>query len=151
MIQAQNERVVLLAAPQAMTNSATVTANLDTLQATSDGRGEYVKLVFNFASEINTNAVGPTIAVLHCDTTVVSSFVTVTANRTAEDISAAKNIVYMIDTKTLKRYLRISVTTATATNDNVTFGCNAHVSRLKTSPGNTTDMVRTSVDVVVTV
>ncbi len=71
----------LIIAPQAMTNSATVTANLDTKGA------NYATIRVCLASEINTNAVGPTLSLKHSDDTVVTNFATVVADQTAVDLT----------------------------------------------------------------
>ena len=123
----------LLIAPQAMTNSATVTANIDTLGSS------YATIRVALASEINTNAVGPTLSLLQSDDTVASNFATVVANRTAEDITAAKEVTYGIDLRGKKRYLRLSVTTATTTNDDVTLASITTLSELEQRPNGTTD------------
>lgn len=129
-----NERTLtdsLLVAPQAMTNSATVTANLDCSGAA------YATIRIALASEINTNAVGPTLSLLESDDTVATNFATVTANRTAEDITTAKEVTYGVDLRGRKRYLRLSVTTATATNDDVTLASVATLSRKTEGPAGT--------------
>ena len=123
----------LLIAPQAMTNSATVTANIDTIGSS------YATIRVALASEINTNAVGPTLSLLQSDDTVASNFATVVANRTAEDITTAKEITYGIDLRGKKRYLRLIVTTATTTNDNVTLAAITTLSELEQRPNGTTD------------
>ena len=123
----------LLIAPQAMTNSATVTANIDTLGSS------YATIRVALASEINTNAVGPTLSLLQSDDTVASNFATVVANRTAEDITTAKEVTYGIDLRGKKRYLRLIVTTATTTNDNVTLASITTLSELEQRPNGTTD------------
>ena len=123
----------LLIAPQAMTNSATVTANIDTLGSS------YATIRVALASEINTNAVGPTLSLLQSDDTVASNFATVVANRTAEDITTAKEVTYGIDLRGKKRYLRLSVTTATTTNDDVTLASITTLSELEQRPNGTTD------------
>lgn len=135
----------LLVAPQSMTNSATVTANLDTRGAA------YATIRIAFASEINTNALGPTISLLHSDDTVVTNFATVVADRTAEAFVTAKALIYHVDMKGLKRYLRLSMTTETTTNDNVTFGVISTLTRLGDKPASTSDMVATTADNVVIV
>lgn len=130
-----HDRIVtdsLLVAPQAMTNTATVTANLDCAGAA------YATIRIALASEINTNAVGPTISLLESDDTVVTNFATVTSDRSAEDIVAAKEVTYGVDLRGRKRYLRLSVTTATATNDNVTFAAISTLSRKTEGPAGTT-------------
>ena len=122
----------LLIAPQAMTNSATVTANVDTAGAA------YATIRVPLASEINTNAIGPTLSLLESDDTVVTNFATVTADRSAEDITAAKAVTYGVDLRGRKRYLRLSVTTETTTNDNVTLAAVATLSRKTEGPAGTT-------------
>lgn len=133
-----------LIAPQAMTNSATVTANFDT-----KGKGSYATIVVNLASEINTNAVGPTLSLLESDDTVVTNFATVTADRSAEDITNAKAVVYHVDLRGRKRYLRLSVSTATTTNDNVTVSATGHIAHKGLGPASTTDMIESGGAVVV--
>jgi len=139
MNQARRGKDELMLAPQAMTNSATVTANLDT-----KGSG-HATIRIALAAEINTNAVGPTIALSESDDTVVTNFGTVVATRTAEAIVAAKEVRYEVDIKGRKRYLRLSVTTGTTTNDNVTVSVIATKTRNSEDPNSTTDMA----DVVV--
>src|SRR5688500_18147510 len=116
MIPAQAQTEHLLLAPAAQTSAATRTANLDTQG------GGYAQIRVHFASEINTSAVGPTISLLESDDTAVTNFATFNSDlhRTAEDITAAKELVYKLDLPGRKRYLRLSVTTATATNDDFT-------------------------------
>ena len=129
----------LLVAPQAMTNSATVTANLDTRTGPGGSKADYATIRIALASEINTNAIGPTLSVLESDDTVVTNFATVTADRTAEDITSAKEVTYGVDLRGRKRYLRLSVTTETTTNDNVTVSAVATLNRLGQGPQGTTD------------
>jgi hypothetical protein len=141
--QAQTEHLLLASASQ--TNSATRTANLDTRGAT------YATIRMNFASEINTSAVGPTISLLESDDTTATNFATFDSSfeRSAEDITNAKQITYKLDTRARKRYLRLSVTTATATNDNVTMGAVATLSRKDIEPASEANMAGTTNNVVV--
>ena len=128
-----------------MTNSATQTANWTVQQ------NGWATLRIGFAIELNTNGVGPTISLLESDDTVVTNFATIVADRTAEDLAAAKILRYEIDLRKRKKILRMSVTTATATNDNVTFLAIGTLSRMANQPNSTTDMVSATTDVVVTV
>lgn len=135
------ERLVndsLLIAPKAQTNSATTTANLDTV-----GAG-YATIRVAFASELNTNAVGPTLVLSHSDDTVVTNFATLNT-QTGLDLTAAGEVFYGVDLKGKKRYLRLAVTTATATNDNVTFAAIATLSDLEDAPNGTTSVAGTTV------
>jgi len=135
-----NERNVVhsqLISARAQTSAATTTANLDT-----NGHA-YATIIVNLASEINTNAVGPTIRLLESDDTVATNFATITANITG-DMVAAKPIVYGVDLRGRKRYLRLSVQTATATNDDITFAADAILSRTSRGPAGTTGVASTN-------
>lgn len=127
----------VLIPPQAKTNSATASASLDTV--TTRGKANYARICVLFKSEINTNAVGPTISLLHSDDTVVTNHATMVANRTAEDITNAKSVTYHVDLRGKKRYLRLTVTTATATNDDITLSASYDL-MLAQEPASTSDM-----------
>lgn len=144
MIQTLAMQDTLLKATS-MTNSATQTANWTVAQ------NGWATIRLGFAIELNTNGVGPTISLLESDDTVVSNFATITADRSAEDLTAAKIVRYEIDCRKRKKVLRLSVTTATATNDNVTFVAMGTLSRMADQPSSTTDMVATTNDAVVLV
>jgi hypothetical protein len=132
----------VLISPVAKSNTATASASLDTV--TTRGKANYARIVLNFASEINTNAVGPTISLLHSDDTVVTNHATMVANRSAEDITTAKSLVYHVDLRGKKRYLRLTVTTATATNDDITVGATYDLA-LENEPASTSDMADAAV------
>jgi hypothetical protein len=135
------ERMVtdsLLIAPKTQTNTATTTANLDTKGAS------YATIRVAFASELNTNAVGPTLVLSHSDDTVVTNFATLDT-QTATDLTAAKTVRYSVDLRGKKRYLQLAVTTATATNDNLTFSAVATLSNLENAPNGTTSVSDTTV------
>lgn len=126
MIPALMRKTTLLLAPASQTNSATRTANLDTLGA------DYATIIIPLASAINTNAVGPAIKLLESDDTVATNFATWSSNfnDTQHSIASSHQILWNVDTRTRKRYIRVSITTATATNDNVTSGVLAITGRL---------------------
>src|SRR5688572_14209662 len=109
MNHAQAKTLHLLLASASQTNSATRTANLDTRGA------HYAEIVMNFASEINTNAVGPALSLLESDDTTATNFATFDSSftRAAEDITAAKTITYQVDLRGRKRYLQLKVSTDT--------------------------------------
>lgn len=143
-VQAQKDKSVVLIASKANTSSVTTTANLDCLGA------DYVKIDINFGVEKNTNAIGPTIILKEGDTT--SSFATWSSSCTITgadgDLAAAKSVSFMVDTRVRKRYLQLSLATATATNDDVVWGAMAYLSRQGECPGSTSDMVNTTNDIV---
>jgi len=138
MLPFRNITYSQLAAAQAMTAAATVTANIDTNGA------DYATVIVNLSSEANTSAVGPTISLLEADTTDVSNFATITADVTGDAV-AAKPILYGVDLRGRKRYLRVSITTAThTTNDVMTVGAGVILSHLKNAPSGTTGIVSTN-------
>ena len=67
------------------------------------------------------------------------------ADRSAEDITAAKVVDYHVDMRGKKRYLRLSVTTETTTNDNVTIAAVSSLSRNVEGPTATTEMADAAV------
>ena len=74
-----SERLIndtLLISPRALTNNATVTANMDTKG------GNYATIRVCMGSEVNTSAVGPTLVLSESDDTVVSNFATLDTEAT---------------------------------------------------------------------
>jgi len=139
MINAQRTTISQVLASQLMTNSATITANLDTIQA------DYAEVIFNFSAELNTNADGPTISFLESDDTVVTNFATFDADfeRATEDLTSAKPGVYKINLLGRKRFLRVSISTAAGdTNDDVTVGVIGILSRKEQEPANAAAMIQ---------
>jgi len=138
-VHAQNTKSVLAIAPVAMTNSQTATAAIDLLSV-PQGRADYVDITMAFSAELNTNAVGPTIALTESDD--ATTYATFDANfaRTGEDLTSAKVVRYLIDARPRKRYLKLSVSTPTATNDDITVSAVANLSRMGAAPASTSDM-----------
>lgn len=145
MIQAQRVNNTLMLAPQAVSNGATVTANLDTanLGALTNAKALQLELDIAFASQVNTNALSPTVQVLESDDTVVTNFATITAN-SAPVLTAAGILAYYIDMRPRKRYIRVSVGIPTATNDNQVISVVAKT-RAAQEPASTSDLATTAV------
>ena len=136
-----SERLVndsILIAPRALTNNATATANLDTKGAA------YATIRVACSSEVNTNAVGPTLVLSESDDTVVSNFATLDT-QTAVDLTGAREIHYGVDLRGRKRYLRIAVSTPTATNDHIVVSAVGTLSKLENAPNGTTSVADTAV------
>jgi len=131
---------VLVAPTNGAANTNAKTASWDLVQV--DGRASYAEIRMLFAAELNTNATGPTISLLECDTTVVTNHATFDSNfeRSAEDLTSAKEIRYLVDCQSRKRYLRLTITPATTTNDVVDVGVVGTLTRTGVGPGSTTDM-----------
>jgi hypothetical protein len=128
-------------------STATQAANLDRLDA-SGITSDFATLRLCFHPEVNTSAVGPTLSVLEADTTDVTNFATIVADRTNEDLTTLRNVRYEIDCRKRKRYLRVLITPGTATaNDSVTYTVCGTLTRKKQEPANETAQA----DVVVAV
>jgi hypothetical protein len=138
MIQERLVNDSILIAPRALTNNATATANLDTKGAA------YATIRVACSSEVNTNAVGPTLVLSESDDTVVSNFATLDT-QTAVDLTAAREIHYGVDLRGRKRYLRIAVSTPTATNDHIVVSALGTLSKLENAPNGTTSVADTAV------
>ena len=138
MIQERLVNDSILIAPRALTNNATATANLDTKGAA------YATIRVACSSEVNTNAVGPTLVLSESDDTVVSNFATLDT-QTAVDLTAAREIHYGVDLRGRKRYLRIAVSTPTATNDHIVVSAVGTLSKLENAPNGTTSVADTAV------
>lgn len=141
MKNAQRTKSVLVMAPRAITNNTTVTANIDTvgLGRNSDAKGEHLELDIAFASEVNTNAVNPTIALKESDDTNTANFATVNAN-ISTDLTAAGIVRYLVPLAGRKRYLRMEISVATATNDHVVSSATAKI-KANQEPARTNEMV----------
>ena len=138
MIQERLVNDSILIAPRALTNNATATANLDTKGAA------YATIRVACSSEVNTNAVGPTLVLSESDDTVVSNFATLDT-QAAIDLTAAREIHYGVDVRGRKRYLRIAVSTPTATNDHIVVSAVGTLSKLENAPNGTTSVADTAV------
>lgn len=112
----------MMLAPQAVTNGATVTANLDTSGGgvLANARALHADISVDLAAQVNTNAVTPTVKILESDDTVVTNFATITAQLNPT-MTAAGKLRFLIDLRApRKRWLRVSIGIPTATNDNQT-------------------------------
>jgi hypothetical protein len=132
---------VLLAPLAAAAATAERTASWDTVQV--DGTAKYAEIRMVFSAEATTDNVGPTISLLESDDTVVTNHATFDSNfeRSAETLTAAKEVRYLVNLLGRKRYLRLVVTPGTvATNDQIQFCAIGTLSRTGVVPGSTTDM-----------
>jgi hypothetical protein len=127
-------------ASQLVTDGATVTANVDM-------RGyNAATILVNLSIEETTHAANSTLSLLSCDTTVVTNFATVVANKSL-DLTAAKQHRYEVDNLGGKRYLRLSFTAGTTTGGNVMVGAIVLKAR-GDGPASTTAMVASTNDSV---
>lgn len=144
----QARRVIdkVLLAPASISAGGTASATVDV------SGSRYATLRINFAAEVNTNAVNPTVSVLMADTTDATNFATITSDRT-EDLAVAHELRYEIDNKSGKKYLKLSMTAAThTTNDLVTHGgAIVSLSRNEQDPATSAAMQGSTNDAVVIV
>ena len=143
MSPGQKTKEVLMIGPVDVIETATATANLDTLGA------DYCTLRVQFA-DMGTN-VDPTISVLECDTTVVTDFATITADQQPDTGNDTTAHVYHIDLKTRKRYLRVTITTGPGAGDDAITAVSATLSHLETKPDTTAEFSGPSTNNVVTI
>jgi len=104
--------------PQSLSANSTTTANIDCSQA------DYVVLRISFGTELNTNAVGPAVAIKESDTTVATSFTTHNSSLqiSTQDCGNTNGtlITYGIPmTGIRKRYQRLEISVANSTNNPV--------------------------------
>lgn len=144
MIWPLAQKFSVMLPPASQTNSATRTANLDCIGA------DYATITLNMSSALNTNGVGPQVQILESDNTTASNFATFNsnANLTAHSIATQHQLIFHCDLKSRKRYLRLSLVTATATNDNVTAGVTAMLSRVEQPAAAASNNLASTNDVV---
>jgi len=141
MLYTQASKITQMIATVAKTDATTTTAALDM-------KGyDYATIIVNLSLEEGTDATAPTIALLESDDTVVTNYATVFAN-VSPDLQTARDIVYHVDMRGRKRYLKVQVTTSTATDGNLTFGAIGIQTRAEQMPASTSDMVGSTHDSV---
>jgi hypothetical protein len=145
MVPALQQKLAVLLAPASQTAAATRSAVVDTLGA------DYATIKVNCAAEVNTNAVGPTIALTEADEDAASNYATWSSSASRnEDLAAAHQVVFQIDTRSRKRYIKLLITAAThTTNDIVTASADVLYSKRERVAAGTAAMVGSTNDAVV--
>lgn len=148
MVPALKNKMTVLLAPASQTAAATRAATVDALGA------DWVDIEVNCAAEVNTSAIGPTVAIQEANDTNASSFATWSSSFSiagaADALVAAKQYRFSVDARTRKRYLRLLMTAAThTTNDIVTASAVAILSRREDVPAGTSGLVGSTSDTVV--
>lgn len=134
------KRVVLIS-PSTARVTATAAGTVDMAGA------RYGVFTVQFCSELNTNAVNPTVAVQQADDTNATSFSTTgIAAAIQTDLTAAHAVHVGVDWKTKKRYARLLITPGTATNDTIVYAAEAELSRMAEAPGSTSEMIGSTND-----
>ena len=143
MINLQNSKSQLVLGP---TTAATTTRS-----ASFDWAGaDYAKIrVIQSATTASGTNGGCSISVLHADSvpTQATQFATITADLTSQS-TTSHEAIYLVDTRTKKRYGKVILTPNTNTNDTVITSVVLETGRLENAPSNTSAMVHTTNDVV---
>lgn len=138
MVNAQAQVTKAIISPVSRTAGHTQVGYIDTLGA------DYAKIDVN-VSDIATvgtaSATGGSISIGDAVDTNVSNATTIVANQTA--LKYARNVTYLVDTRTKARYLHVTVTAGTAgvSNETQLFSAVGSTSRLAESPSATAAMV----------
>lgn len=138
-LQAQKQTVLLV--PQIETSAQTLTANLDCKGHKS------VDITVIIGTQVNTNAVQPTIKLSESDDTVVSNFADITG-ASAALLTASGSVRFNVDLRKRKRYLKLTSNTGTATNDDIKIAAVAIFDRSEADPSSTSGFGNTVVKVV---
>lgn len=111
--------------------------------------GDYATIRIIQSASAGTNGGLGAVSVLHGDSvpTQATQFATIVADLGTQ-ATTSHEIVYHIDTRTLKRYGKIIITPNTNTNDSIITTAVLTLSRREQAPSNTTAMVATTNDVV---
>jgi hypothetical protein len=147
-INAQREQIVRLITTNHTTGGATASATLDTIGF------DYATIVVSLSAyATTTQATAPTIALSESDITDATGYATVVATYGSSGAVARQYIHHMDKRAPRKRYLKISVTSATAGTDNaMAIAAHCILGRKEQEPASTSDMTgNTSNDVVVIV
>ncbi len=142
-IQAMKSQVLLIPTTAATT---TRSASFDF------SGGDYATIRVIQSASAGTNGGLGAISVLHADSvpTQATQFATIVADLGTQ-ATLSHEVVYHIDTRTLKRYGKIIITPNTNTNDTIITSAFLTLLRREQSPSNTSGMVNTTNDVVVIV
>jgi hypothetical protein len=138
MLNAQNGVTKAVISPVSRTAGHTQVGFIDTMGA------DYVKVDVNVSDIATTgtaSATGGSISIGEADDTNVSNATTIVADRTA--LKYARNVTYLVDTKTKKRYVHVTFTAGTAgvSNETQLVSAVATLGRLEQAPSATGGMV----------
>lgn len=150
MIEAQKSQTKAIISPVSRTAGHTQVGYIDTLGA------DYAKIdvsVADIATVGTASATGGSISLGEADDTNVSNATTIVADRTG--LKYARNVTYLVDTRSKKRYLHLTFTAGTAgvSNETQVVSAIGSTSRREQTPSSTGAMVTgltNSVAVIVT-
>jgi hypothetical protein len=145
MVPVLQQKLAVLLAPASQTAAATRSAVVDTLGA------DFATIKVNCAAEVNTSASTPTIALTEADENAASSYATWSSSASRnEDLAAAHQVTFHIDTRSRKRYIKLLITAAThTTNDVITVAADSILSKQERVAAGTAAMLGSTNDAVV--
>lgn len=112
-------------------------------------RGAYGQIFCIIRKEVTNSTV--TVSLLEDDTTTVSNFATVVADVTPVSGNAVNMVRYEVDRRGRQRYLRLTVTSGTASNNDLTVYAVGVLHNAFEEPGSTTEMNASTNDTAVIV
>lgn len=130
MNQLQAQKATVLLVPQVVAGAGSVTANLDCIGQKA------VDVSVVIGTQVNTNAVQPNVKLSESDDTVVSNFADVSGLSTTA-LAASGSVRFNVDLRKRKRYLKLTVTAGTATNDDIKVAALAAFDRSEEFPEST--------------
>jgi len=112
MKKLQAEKQVIMISPITKTSTSTATANLD-----CKGH-KYVSITVAIGTAKNTNGIPPkTIKLGESDDTVASNFADISGATANAALAASQSVVFHVDLRKRKRYIQLTFTPETTTND----------------------------------
>lgn len=137
-LQAQKQSILL--APVTKTSTSTATANLDTKGHKS------VDITVSIGTAKNTNWIPPkTIKLLESDDTAATNFATFANSTVSAGPTASGSVRFNVDLRKRKRYIQLSVTPETTTNDDILVSALATFDRSEEAPASTSGFGNTTV------
>ncbi len=145
MLELQNAKDQLILTP---TTAATTTRS-----ASFDfSGGDYATIRIIQSASAGTNGGFGAVSLLHADSvpSQATQFATIVADLGTQ-VTTSHEVIYHVDTRTLKRYGKIIITPNTNTNDSIITCATLTLARREQAPSNTSAMVSTTNDTVVIV
>ena len=144
MITLQTYKHTVLIAPITKTSTSTATANLDC-------KGAKTALITVAIGALkNTSGIPPkTIKLAESDDTVVTNFADVSGATCNAALGAGQSVGFYVDLTKRKRYLKLTFTPETTTNDDQIVYADAYLGRREINPASTSDFGTDIVKMVV--
>lgn len=139
----QSEKHTVLISPITKTSTSTATANLDCLGFKT------ANITVAIGTAKNTSGTFPkTIKLSESDDTVVTNFADISGATCNGSLVASGSVRFNVDLRKRKRYIKLTVTPETTTNDDILLYADAVLGRAETLPASTSGMGDTVVTIL---